>query len=561
MKKILLAFIFLLFYSNSYALNESCFEYRWNVSSTWNEIFLLNVDKNIDYAKNEKWKEVYMKLYSKEIENLDYDIAINANEKAYIKDKNKNTFFLLKVWENKSDSALTLDFKKIVWPWVNPEINIYSLNYYYKILISEDNVVWSNVSLYSINTLSFRYLKLEFFPNRENDKFVENLKIIDLIFSTDKYKYLFEWKTWETINLYSNFYCSNEVDYNDLQKYTNINWKESTKFIYKLGLKQESLNLEKNIVYSLDKWSDIDWDWVLDNLDNCKNDYNPNQLDTNTNWIWDICDDDDIDWIIWKNDNCPFISNRDQKDVNNNWVWDVCEFDKDKDTIFDSVDNCINIFNKDQTDSDNDWIWNVCDNCKLYNPTQFDKNINWIWDVCEEAEKMLIDNDADEDWIIDSKDNCKESANPDQRDGDNDWIWDKCDNCKDIKNTEQYDLNKNLVGDMCEDSDNDWILGYLDNCINEANPDQKDSDNDWIWDICEDFDLDWIINIKDNCEFEHNVDQKDIDNDWEWDKCDKEDNRFIESNKYFFIWLIFIVVLLFATWISIMFKKLNKTQK
>ncbi len=560
MKRIFIWIFFLSFYLNTSALNESCFEYIWTTDIPQNEIFLLNTERVIDYAKTQNW-DLYMKLYKQDNKNLDYNVNISSAEKAFIQDNNGNTYYTMTLWDKTKSNSLILDFNQNVWPWVNAFINIDSINYDYYISISSDNINYNKISLYNLNTFSFRYIKIDFTYKFDSDDILENIKINDLIFTKNDFTYLVKWNNWSTAKLFSNFYCSNWKDYSDLQTYNNDNYSEEKSFMYKTWLKQVNISLVKNISYSLDKWTDTDWDWINDEEDNCKSYYNTNQLDTNTNGIWDICDDDDSDWIIWKNDNCPFNSNADQKDINNNKIWDVCEFDKDRDSIFDSLDNCINKANSDQKDSDDDSIWDICDNCKLYNPTQLDKNNNNIWDTCEETEKFEKENDVDKDKVIDYIDNCKEILNPLQEDGDVDWIWDVCDNCKDIRNNKQEDENKNNIWDLCEDSDADWILWYLDNCINIPNTDQKDSDNNWVWDLCEDDDSDSILTFNDNCPYDYNPDQKDIDNDKIWDTCDDKDNRFIESNKVFFISFIVFMVLVFVSWIFLMFKKLQNVKK
>ncbi len=555
--RLFLSIFFTFFYFSTFALNESCFEYLWTLEVPQNKIFLLNIDRNIDYAKTEN-NDIYLKLYKSSVDKLDYLVDIKQNELLYLKDWKYDTYFTKTLWENSND--LILDFWKSVWPWISPKILIDSINYTYNIFISDDNISYKKVSLYNLDTFSFRYLKLSFF-SYNRDRIIENIKIRELDFKKNNYIYLVKSDTNWKIKLFSNFFCSNWKDYDDLRDYQSKNFKSVKSYVFNSSLDIFSVNLIKNIDYQVDIWNDVDLDWVTDSDDNCKNDYNPNQLDTNTNWIWDLCDDDDKDWLVWKNDNCPYISNRDQKDINNNWIWDVCEFDKDGDAIFDSQDNCINIYNPDQLDDDRDGIWNACDNCKLYNPNQLDKNDNGIWDVCEETERYKIDNDRDKDSVIDSQDNCVNVYNPDQKDNDRDLVWDVCDNCINIKNFDQLDLDKNWVWDMCEDSDKDWIIWYLDNCINDANNDQKDSDNNGIGNVCEDTDRDNIINWKDNCPYDYNPDQKDIDNDSIWDICDEKDDRFIESNKWFFIWLIVFIVLLFLGWIFMMLWKINKVSK
>lgn len=106
-------------------------------------------------------------------------------------------------------------------------------------------------------------------------------------------------------------------------------------------------------LYNLFKLVDCDFDYDYDcddneNIkDNCPNHYNPNQKDTDGDWVWDVCDDD-IDgdgiknpiWIVddlWRivlskrqdgMDNCIFVVNTNQLDSNWNWVWDACENSK-----------------------------------------------------------------------------------------------------------------------------------------------------------------------------------------------------------------------------------------
>jgi hypothetical protein len=132
-----------------------------------------------------------------------------------------------------------------------------------------------------------------------------------------------------------------------------------------------------------------------------------------------------------------------------------------------------------------------------------------------------------------------------------------CDNCPSIQNIKQEDINKNSIWDMCEDIDSDGFIGYKDNCIWIANSKQEDSDNDGIWNVCEDDDGDTIIYLDDNCPHVYNKNQKDIDSDWIWDKCDDSDNRFLESNKYFFIFTLVIAATIFSVSIFRLTRKLQ----
>jgi hypothetical protein len=70
---------------------------------------------------------------------------------------------------------------------------------------------------------------------------------------------------------------------------------------------------------------DSDADGTVDGTDNCINDYNPSQLDTDSDGQGDACDpDDDGDGVLDVEDNCE-LYNPDQLDVNENFVGDACE--------------------------------------------------------------------------------------------------------------------------------------------------------------------------------------------------------------------------------------------
>jgi hypothetical protein len=57
------------------------------------------------------------------------------------------------------------------------------------------------------------------------------------------------------------------------------------------------------------------------------------------------------------------------------------------------------------------------------------------------------------------------------------------------------------------------------------------------------------------------MDQTDIDKDWIWDICDEKDDRYIESNRWFFIGLIITIVIIFLVLIWSMVTKLEKNKK
>ncbi|KAK5648497.1 hypothetical protein RI129_003389 [Pyrocoelia pectoralis] len=151
---------------------------------------------------------------------------------------------------------------------------------------------------------------------------------------------------------------------------------------------------------------DIDGDGIINSLDNCPKDANPNQKDVDGDGIGDACD------------NCPFRSNRDQSDMDSDLVGDVCDSDKDKDAdgINDDVDNCPITPNSDQLDTDKDGKGDACDP------------------------------DMDGDGILNDDDNCPL-----------------------IPNAGQEDLNRNGVGDICENNfDGDPLEDQFDNCPNNS---------------------------------------------------------------------------------------------
>ncbi|MFK7779656.1 MAG: thrombospondin type 3 repeat-containing protein [Candidatus Gracilibacteria bacterium] len=135
---------------------------------------------------------------------------------------------------------------------------------------------------------------------------------------------------------------------------------------------------EKNLLDN-----DKDEDKIIDYKDNCKEVYNPNQLDKDGDGRGNLCD------------NCIDIQNSKQVDENENDVGDMCE-DSDGDNILGYLDNCISVANSDQLDSDNDGVGNLCE-------------------------------DDDRDNIIYNLDNCPYEYNPEQIDIDKDGIGDKCD--------------------------------------------------------------------------------------------------------------------------------------
>ena len=513
--------------ANSFEENET-----FSYSSIYKDPILLQWNYFLPRQSFSVDEEIY-KYTSNQIDNFEYVTDNNPNTFITL-DTSKEKNIELNFWEFISDKNLMINFSY--------ESDFHTINY----MVSADWEEYIEIDDHDFSHYSFQYVRINF-NKKDSSQKEEKIIIKELKFSSSDFTYIIKNNSEEKIKIYANNKCNN--NFSTLVSSQNLASNVDTKKV--------SSYFEENPSLVANPESDSDNDGTLDKFDNCPIIPNPKQQDSNSDGIWDLCSDDDNDGIFWDKDNCIHTYNPDQKDINQNNIWDICEFDADKDGIFDAVDNCRNIVNPDQIDSDKDNIWNACDNCSLYNPNQLDKNQNWIWDYCEETEKNLEENDDDSDKIINYKDNCRYISNPDQLDSDNDTIWDVCDNCKYIQNSNQIDKNENWIWDMCEDSDNDWIDGYLDNCIHISNSDQADDDNNWVWNVCEDSDYDTIIFSDDNCPYQYNPDQSDIDKDGIWDVCDESDERFIESNKTFFILLLLVIIWLFWFWIFSMMKKLK----
>ena len=571
MKKIISIILSFLFISSAVAMNPAdflnkipdnftpeCYEYyykidKWEVrNNKTNEkyqTYKINIDNREDLVVSQFWFILPYKYFSNENNIYNYTNNVWWDDIRYLTDYNNDTFYEL---DSKTNDEIILSFDKVL------EKNNFSFtfNYYSSDLsteyyISDNNINWDLVKREKLSDFSFKYLKIKFVNKSKVDSKIyrELIKISELNLSKNWATILIKSFYNDNIEIYSKYNCKDKNFSTTAKTYDDFSIDKNTKII--------DVKMMKNPKYDVYTKKDLDNDWVEDEIDNCISRYNPDQKDSNWDWIGDMCSDDDNDGIIGYYDNCVNVSNADQKDVNNNWVWDVCEFDKDEDWIFDSIDNCIVKANPEQLDSDKDWIWDACDNCEYYNPSQRDENQNWIGDVCDNKVIQVVENDDDKDGIINNKDNCKDVANENQLDSDKDWIWDACDNCINVDNKDQLDLDENGIWDMCEDSDWDGYLWYLDNCINISNQEQLDDDNDGIWNACEDDDNDGILFVNDNCPYDYNPMQEDVDKDWIWDRCDEQDDRYIESNRSFFIWLLVIIALIFVVWIFSMVKKLK----
>lgn len=150
-------------------------------------------------------------------------------------------------------------------------------------------------------------------------------------------------KKWNyTLSLLNILYKENLISLNDIENFNPqklVNGKMLIDWLYKIKkIKSCKIN------------NDYDDDGIPNYIDNCPYTYNPNQKDTDNDWIGDVCDNDidgdgipnpiwvvDDEWNInwnkileakkkWEQvDNCLFVKNPDQKDTNHDWIGDACE--------------------------------------------------------------------------------------------------------------------------------------------------------------------------------------------------------------------------------------------
>jgi hypothetical protein len=82
-------------------------------------------------------------------------------------------------------------------------------------------------------------------------------------------------------------------------------------------------------------YGDDDEDTIRNNLDNCRDDANVNQIDTDGDGDGDACDtDDDDDGVPDASDNCPLATGS-QTDTDGDGDGDVCDDDDDNDDVLD----------------------------------------------------------------------------------------------------------------------------------------------------------------------------------------------------------------------------------
>lgn len=145
----------------------------------------------------------------------------------------------------------------------------------------------------------------------------------------------------------------------------------------------------------------------------------------------------DFDGDFWPDcfDNCIEVPNPNQEDSDGNFVGDACQ-DGDFDGALDGDDNCLEDPNPDQADTDFDGLGNACDpEESLCNNGVSDDADDDLADCedpdCSGAQACAPAPDSDGDGIPNANDNCPKDFNPDQADNDGEGAGNACDSSPD----------------------------------------------------------------------------------------------------------------------------------
>lgn len=171
-----------------------------------------------------------------------------------------------------------------------------------------------------------------------------------------------------------------------------VSTKTNFKFLQRSNLK--CVNTEINdATYSGDPNADDDGDGVINYCDACSDDASQYSADATCIVTESYEDDIDEDGMTNEIDNCPDIFNSDQLDLDADGLGDSCDADADGDGIQDrNGDNCPSLANADQTDSNADGIGDACDSEAL--DTDGDGLIDSL-EVLDACDVTLTDTDAD----------------------------------------------------------------------------------------------------------------------------------------------------------------------
>jgi hypothetical protein len=220
---------------------------------------------------------------------------------------------------------------------------------------------------------------------------------------------------------------------------------------------------------------DSDYDYIGDACDNCMMPGNEIHADCDGDGQGDLCQglfDYDGDGIAITNDNCPCVHNVDQGDIDGDGVGDLCDESIDGDSIPSESDNCPLFPNERQEDLDGDGIGDACDPDLDNDGIEQGNGSN----PCTGGENQNC------------QDNCPEKANPDQTDVDGDGVGDVCDGCPQVFNPKP---ECQIVPGEWNPDDYDCLnAGY--NCVIHDQEtrsgkceEQVDTDRDGIPDACD----------------------------------------------------------------------------
>lgn len=375
MKKSLFFLFIFFFIQKTYALDESCFQYAWDISWIENKTIKIITD-NINNYYFQDGNFLATKVLSN-FEKKFFSFRVNGVTKTnythtfeqYETLKQINIFFPETLQKN------TFHY----------EISTNNYNYYFE--ISKDGKDWYKIED-NIRNYDLDYLRITF-----DNKNLKNTTIYELNFyQNGNNEVLINSISANDIHVYNEYVCDND----ELSKIITKS-KKTLYFPIDINTQTQTLILKPNptfnpnhIINIINK--DTDSDEIIDTNDNCKNHYNPDQLDSDADGIGDMCSDSDKDGILWYIDNCPLIHNPDQIDENKNGIGDICEIDTDTDGVYDIIDNCPFIYNPEQFDSDSDGIGDACDNCReKFNPNQKDIDKDNIGDVCDDKDNRFIE--------------------------------------------------------------------------------------------------------------------------------------------------------------------------
>lgn len=398
--KIFLIFL-LMFFSRTFAeensiltqvtdnFDKGCYEYSWKIDVAnlkdnllnWKfETYKVSTNSIKDLKIIQNWYLIPFKILSSESNLINYknEFWINPVES---NDNNRNTYTTIDTLDN-NEVIYELD-KLLLTNTFDFNLNYESKQNNLEIYISSDWKEYSKVDKSNISDFDVKYVKLKIVCSKDIC-IREKIKIYELNFIEDRKIIVLNSFYQNDLEFLAKFNCTDKKYTGETKPYDDYSISSETQIL--------NLDLEKNPNYDLYKKKDFDKDGIEDALDNCPNNYNPDQIDSNASWKWDACSDKDWDYIIWEKDNCPTIYNPKQEDLDKDWIWDLCESDIDKDWVYDKIDNCINIANPNQEDDDKDWYWNVCDNCiDTYNFDQKDTDKDWIWNMCDKKDDRYLE--------------------------------------------------------------------------------------------------------------------------------------------------------------------------